>query len=170
MDLFWEAMKRVFKIQENFTCGSHIHTAPFRQNYSLSQLKTIAFTVVVYEDLAHYILPQSRQDNEYCRRNSKVSPELQSILQGKKNKITFKNVGNRIKQIGSKEDLRSLMQGTEAESRYVIWNFKNITGTGTIEFRGGRHLRGPNRTSWWITFAVAFISLALELVCFHFVV
>lgn len=38
----------------------------------------------------------------------------------------------------------------------------NVQGSGTIEFRGGRHLRGPNRTFWWITFAVCFVSLALR--------
>lgn len=164
MTLFWDAMRKVFKVRENFTCGSHVHVAPFGRKYTLPELKTIAFAVVVYEDLVHYILPAARQENTYCKRNSAVSPKLKELLQSGKNKNSFSAVGNRIKQIQTKQDLWVLMQGNEPGGRYVIWNFKNIFGSGTVEFRGGRHLRGPNRTLWWITFAIAFVSLALKMV------
>lgn len=53
------------------------------------------------------------------------------------------------------------MQGS---NRLITWNFLNtVQGhegnfkSGTVEFRGGRHLRGKIRTKRWIAFAVAFI-------------
>ncbi|KAF3128896.1 hypothetical protein TWF594_011225 [Orbilia oligospora] len=66
-----------------------------------------------------------------------------------------------IKALPSTKSLIDYMQG---ESRYVLWNFKPLANprTGTIEFRGGRHLRGPNRTISWITFVVVFVMLTLE--------
>ena len=50
--------------------------------------------------------------------------------------------------------------------RKVLWNFKPAAndGTGTIEFRGGRHLRGPVRTKRWIAFAVSCVHFLLEMV------
>ncbi len=47
---------------------------------------------------------------------------------------------------------------------YVLWNLEDTTDDkcGTIEFRGGRHSRGPGRTNRWISFAVCFIALALD--------
>lgn len=52
------------------------------------------------------------------------------------------------------------MQG----DRYVLWNFENISkpgGIGTIEFRGGRGMRGVIKTRWWIAFVVGFVHLLL---------
>jgi hypothetical protein len=67
----------------------------------------------------------------------------------------------------NKGQICELMQGTDRGSHYVLWNFQNVVGaSGTIEFRGGRHLRGPNRSKWLITFTVAFISITLKQVRF----
>lgn len=54
------------------------------------------------------------------------------------------------------------MQG----NRYVLWNFDNVAQdkSGTIEFRGGRFLRGEVRTKRWMAFTVAFIHAMLQLV------
>jgi hypothetical protein len=50
------------------------------------------------------------------------------------------------------------MQG----DRRVLWNFDNIEQSKkTIEFRGGRGMRGLNRTRWWIAFVVGFIHYLL---------
>ena len=49
----------------------------------------------------------------------------------------------------------------EPGDRRVLWNFEHVVpgSTGTIEFRGGRGLRGPVRTKWWIAFVIAFVNL-----------
>ncbi|KAK6441238.1 hypothetical protein LTR95_002537 [Oleoguttula sp. CCFEE 5521] len=53
--------------------------------------------------------------------------------------------------------------GLMQEERYVLWNFANLLKTKkTIEFRGGRGLRGPKRTKWWIAFVVGFIDFLLD--------
>lgn len=56
-----------------------------------------------------------------------------------------------------------IVQWMQGDNRYVLWNFQNIRrgGSGTIEFRGGRGMRGPNRTKWVIGFVVGFIHLLL---------
>ncbi|PVH84414.1 hypothetical protein DL98DRAFT_611093 [Cadophora sp. DSE1049] len=157
--LFWKAMRTVFDVQRNFTCGSHIHVAPQGRGYSMAELKTIAFAVITQEHLVKSLLPKARSKNNYCQRNSKLSPKLINYFRNGKNAASFTQVKAAILQMTTPAQILDLMQGTE---RYVIWNFKNIATTKTIEFRGGRHLRGPNRTLWWITLAVSFISLALR--------
>jgi hypothetical protein len=53
-------------------------------------------------------------------------------------------------------------------SRYVLWNFANLKGgKKTIEFRGGRSIRGLHRTRWWIAFVVGFIHHLLTDVGSH---
>jgi hypothetical protein len=69
-----------------------------------------------------------------------------------------------IRKAQSHEGVFEIMQGSGQGARCVVWSFKNTVGhgSGTIEYRGGRHFRGPNRTFWRVTFAVAFISLSLR--------
>lgn len=43
-----------------------------------------------------------------------------------------------------------------------MWNFDNVDGIGTIEFRGGPGLQSKSETIRWILFAVGFILLAIE--------
>lgn len=156
-------MSKVFQIQQNFTCGSHIHVSPFNRTYYLDELKIIAFAIITQEQLVHEFLPANRRTNDYCKKNSKVSSSLIETFKRGKNKLTFEVLGNKIKAINSASQIFELMQGAANGSRNVIWNFKNTVGqSGTIEFRGGRHLRGRNRTFWWLTFTIAFISLALK--------
>jgi hypothetical protein len=156
---FWVATNTVFDVQRNFTCGSHIHVAPQERRFSMAELKTIAFAVITQEHMVKSLLPRARSTNAYCQRNSKLSPKLIDYFQDGKNARSFARVKTAIQGMTKPAQIIDLMQGT---GRYVIWNFWNIRTTNTIEFRGGRHLRGQNRTFWWITFAVSFISLALK--------
>jgi hypothetical protein len=164
LTLFWAAIRKVFKVMENYSCGSHIHVAPVGRKYTLAELKTIAFAIVTHEHFVKSMLPSARRDNRYCNLNSEVSPQLKALLQNGKNATVFKTIGERIKSMQNSNQIMELMQGTSQGARYVVWNFKNIASgrSGTIEFRGGRHLRGPNRSFWWITFTIVFISLALK--------
>ncbi|KAH6633759.1 putative amidoligase enzyme-domain-containing protein [Boeremia exigua] len=157
--IFWLAMNAVFDVQRNFTCGSHIHVAPQGRKFSMAELKTIAFAVITQEHMVKSLLPRARSTNGYCQRNSKLSPKLIDYFRDGKNARSFATVKTAIQRMTTRAQILDLMQGIE---RFVIWNFKNIETTHTIEFRGGRHLRGPNRTFWWIAFAVSFISLALK--------
>ena len=61
--------------------------------------------------------------------------------------------------ISSKEELVSYVQGSDRRS---LQNFRNVLpdGTGTVEFRGGRHLSGPVRPERWVTFTVLFVDFA----------
>jgi hypothetical protein len=155
-------MKKVFKVEKNFTCGSHVHVAPKGRHYTLPELKIIAFAIITHEHLLDAFLPKQRLDNRYCKKNSAVSVWLRHFFANGISSQTFSTIATFLRAKNSKVDIKRLMQGVERSDRYVIWNFANIENSGTIEFRGGRHLRGPNRTYWWITFAVSFISLALR--------
>lgn len=163
LDLFWEAMRIVFQPTQNKTCGSHVHITPQIKIFTVEQLKSIAFAIITQEHLIRALLPAERDGSKYCKMNSKVSSVLKHYVQNGKNKAVFEQIRTYVKQCTTKEHILHLMQGSEDGSRYVIWNFKNIVArSNTIEFRGGRHLRGPVRTKWWIAFPIAFISMALR--------
>lgn len=67
-----------------------------------------------------------------------------------------------IQMINDKERLKNFMQS----DRRVLWNFEHVVPgnrcTGTVEFRGGRGLRGPNRTKWWIAFVLSFVQYCIS--------
>ncbi|KAI1762456.1 hypothetical protein GGR53DRAFT_419282 [Hypoxylon sp. FL1150] len=175
IDAFWNAMAAVFhQPTQSIKCGSHVHVSPglaplmreYSNNralvagsslgghYSLDELKVIAFGIIVYEPLVLQLLPESRRDNIYCRPNTTSSTRLGACS-------NLRKVGDIISSARNTVQLKDIMQ----EERRVLWNFENtLPGkSGTIEFRGGRGLRGRNRTKWWIAFAVSFIHFVLEL-------
>ncbi|KAI0911252.1 putative amidoligase enzyme-domain-containing protein [Ustulina deusta] len=167
IDTFWYAWGHIFqKPDVSSLCGSHIHVSPFpRKAFSLYQLKHIAYGIIFYEPLIQELLPECRQHNKYCRKNTSCSAKLMSMGSGDGGEL--RDILNYIMgRIGDKQELRDFMQeswGTRKD-RYVLWNFDNILpdGSGSIEFRGGHGLRDPVATRMWISFVVAFIHLCLE--------
>lgn len=157
IDTFWKAMSAVFHMpQRSPKCGSHIHISNTgAKSFSLDQLKTIAFGVVLYEPLISECLMSIRTTNGYCQPNSAASTKLRSCGGPS-------DVARLIRGAANRDDLVEVMQ----DDRRVLWNFENVVRgkSGTIEFRGGRCLRGPVRTKRWIAFAVALIHAILDMV------
>ncbi|KAI1116789.1 putative amidoligase enzyme-domain-containing protein [Nemania sp. NC0429] len=157
IDTFWSAMRAVFHMPERSSrCGSHIHMSRSRgKRFSLSQLKTIAYGIVIYEPLIVHLLMPNRAHNEYCQLNTENSSQL--TMCGS----SWPAIARLIKSATSAEVLRDIMQ----DNRYVLWNFDNIVSgrSGTIEFRGGRCLRGEIRTKRWIAFTIAIIHAILSM-------
>ncbi|KAI1780350.1 putative amidoligase enzyme-domain-containing protein [Hypoxylon cercidicola] len=157
IDAFWDAMAAVFHQPiQSPKCGSHIHISPglaARGRYAFHELKVIAFGVVAYEPLVLLVLPASRHENVYCRPNTKSSSQLGGCH-------NLRQMRQLIASARSLEGLKDIMQA----DRRVLWNFENtlLGKSGTIEFRGGRGLRGRNRTKRWIAFAVSFIHFVLN--------
>ena len=164
--LFWEAMSKVFKpVEKDISCGSHIHVAPIGRRWTLDELKKIAFAVCIYETYVCAVLPSERRNNQHCERNSKIGTRMGNTLR-QRTSASLRTIANEIKAKANANDLCAYMQAS-IDNRKVLWNFQNTlnrpgyTTSGTVEFRGGRHLRGKVRTLRWITFAIAFISMAL---------
>ena len=169
---FWEAVNYCIDVEPNFSCGSHVHVAPFpnsRQThiyFSMEQLRKIAYAVATEEYWISQILPKERLYNRYCKFNSScVNRRWRECGYDWAAYAPMLGLIRReILGLNSAQQLCEYMQGRD---RYALWNFQNTvqnrtTGKGTIEFRGGRHLRGEKNTKRWVAFAIAFIALAIE--------
>lgn len=159
-------MSAVFHMPIQSTkCGSHIHISPHRtEGFTLSEIKRIAFGIILYESLVVQLLPADRRENGYCLRNSQKSPILIRLFDEDGPSDGIRVIASHINKARSKRDIRIIMQGDEEENRHVLWNFANIEedAKGSVEFRGGRALRVPVRTKRWIAFTIAFIELTLK--------
>lgn len=157
IDTYWAAMRAVFHMPERAdSCGSHVHVSKgTSRRFTLPQLKTIAYGIVLYEPLVAKLLMPCRVGNPYCKPNGQ---EARLLRQNNTPAARARLIGG----AANATALRDIMQ----DSRYVLWNFSNIVPdkSGTIEFRGGRGLRGEVRTKRWIAFAVAFIHAVLTMV------
>jgi hypothetical protein len=156
IDTFWSALRAVFHMPERSDlCGSHVHIARSRvERFTLSQLKTIAYAVVVYEPFVTELLLPARRESAYCKPNTRSSDYLYRV------RGDAGAVARLIDSAGGEEELRNIMQS----SRNVLWNFDGVLpgGSGAIEFRGGRSLRGELRTKRWMAFAVSFVHAMLQ--------
>lgn len=162
IDTFWASMRAVFHIPErSLKCGSHIHVSRGQgSTFSLPQFKTIAYGIVLYETLILELLMRERSNNRYCRPNTLNSTQL-----GQCGSDSVR-MGRLINLARDTTSLRNIMQN----NRYVLWNFDNIVPgrSGTIEFRGGRCLRGEVRTKRWIAFTLALIDAILSMVRYNY--
>ncbi|KAK6442380.1 hypothetical protein LTR95_001396 [Oleoguttula sp. CCFEE 5521] len=159
INTFWIAHRKVFHMPEKSTkCGSHVHVSPSGKKWSLRQLRDIAVGIVYFEALINAMLPAARRNNDYCLRNSVSSSRLKSyISQGQAGWQRFMAAVTS----ADRDALLALLQ----KERKVLWNFSHIVdgGIGTIEFRGGRGLRGERKSKWWIAFAVGYLHLLCTL-------
>lgn len=114
----------------------------------------MAYGIVFYEELVVKVLLPNRANNPWCLPNTQKSDQL------KRCGNNIASIASLIKSAANRVSLRDIMQ----DNRYVLWNFGNIVydKSGTIEFRGGRGLRGEFRTKRWITFAVCFLRIVKE--------
>lgn len=162
IELFWFATRNIFEIKSNVSCGTHIHVSPTGRRYTFAELRKIAYAVASQEELIMAILPPERVDNHYCRPSSSVSVNLRDDITPTSfdgpDRPTLR-VTTRLWDCNTEEQLVTYMQ---AGNRMVLWNFENVLKEcGTVEFRGGRHMRGPKRTKRWIAFAVVFVAKAI---------
>jgi hypothetical protein len=141
-------------VQTDLSAGTHVHVTPARGRFSLDQLKNIAFTLLLNEEVIRMTLTRERRGSRFCKINSRASSLLRPVRTVARLKALIRGRRNA-------EELCSLMQGND---RNVLWNFQNTRphGSGTIEFRGGRHMRGPRRALRLIAFAVSVIYMSLQ--------
>ena len=119
----------------------------------MDELKKIAYAVVVWDNFVQEILPEERRYSDYCQSAGYLSEDLRADLEnenGWPREEAFDVVRWKILSMSSPESLVKYIQNNV---RYALWNFMNtLEGrSGTIEFRGGRHLRGKFRTKRWIS-------------------
>ena len=126
----------------------------------MNELKKIACGIVFYANNLNDVLPEPRRDNTYYQKNWQASSIGAWYENG--SAVDLKQTMKRIWDIEDEQELKDFMQ----DDRRVLWNFEHVVPgrdcTGTVEFRGGRGLRGPNRTKWWIAFVVSFIQLCIS--------
>lgn len=151
--MFWKAYSRVFhqpRSQSESYCGGHIHVSSSSQEWSTDQLRNIASGIFHFEHFIEDMIPASRQNNQFCKKNSANSRFLRSC-RGNPRKF-FEKISD-----ASRGEIWGLMQN----DRKVLWNFAHVVkgGTGSIEFRGGRCFRGPQPTKAWVAFAVGYMHL-----------
>ena len=163
IDAFWSAMRAVFhEPRRSSRCGSHVHVSPKRGSFNLKELQAIAFAVVWYDDEVQQVLHRCRRDSNYCRRNREHSQKLRDK--------DMSASATLINNVSDEASLVEIIQGWDKGDRRTLWNFHNVTPkpnsgktvTGSVEFRGGRCLRGPVRTKRWIAFSIAFVILAIN--------
>ncbi|KAK4151972.1 hypothetical protein C8A00DRAFT_35342 [Chaetomidium leptoderma] len=166
---FWRGFDRVFHmLVPSSLCGSHIHVSPQpAQQFSLSELHALAFGVVHYESHVRNLLPEDRKHNRYCRLNTEHSKALLRVRNLVCRRSRSRHVWMEIEDIDDLGELKEFMQAGDGQmkNRYVLWNFDNIVqpgGSGSVEFRGAKGLRGPVRTNMWIAFVTAFVHLCLN--------
>jgi len=159
---FWEAMNVGFTVQKERSCGGHVHITPSNSTsrFTITDLRTIAFSTVVYEDCVYSILPANRKINPYCNRNTQQASTLNRTCGAGLSTTAYRNVGVGLNAAVTPNEVLAYMQ----TKRYVLWNFQHIlsTSTGTVEFRGGSQFKDTQGTLKWIAFVVAFINLALS--------
>ena len=132
----------------------------------MEQLQAIAYAVLTQECYIREILPEERRNNTYCRYNSQYGKHTWTPHNESLNDAALQRQIRT--EISAIRDARSLCLYMQNNEKRVVWNFRNTVRwsreeieKGTIEFRGGRHLRGGAMTKRWITFAVTFISMAI---------
>ncbi len=69
---FWWAYESVFQTPDpSQRCGSHIHVSPSPcRRFNMSDLRSVAFGTIAYENNVFQLLPWYHQDNKYWNRDS----------------------------------------------------------------------------------------------------
>jgi hypothetical protein len=160
----WSEIERIFRVKQGKTCcGSHVHISPVGRNFTISELKKIAKFVLMMEEHIFNLLPQTRRHHRFCELNTFVSPRLKGLKARGKSGAVYGEFCLAVGNCRNEQELCHLMQEGYSTSQRTLWNFNNTfaDGKGTVEFRGGRHLQGPERTKAWITLALSLVHLAI---------
>ena len=123
----------------------------------------MAYFVATTETWVEQILPPERLNNLYALSNSSRINEQWSTFghSWTSHRRELTDICDKLREANDPQKLCWVMQ---RDSRYCLWNFQNTIPPkkGTIEFRGGRQVRGKVMTIRWTVFAIVFIALAIE--------
>ncbi|OQO07837.1 hypothetical protein B0A48_06628 [Cryoendolithus antarcticus] len=170
----------------------HITPGPARE-WSLDQVKRIAIGIIRYKDQIQRLLPAHRRStssydsnstfssvfedgsapgqrhaNKYLRRNSDSTEDIREVFRRPSPARAFNlsrpaRVAALAYEMNRMADMAAIV-GVIQDDRRALWNFANLLqDKKTIEFRGGRGLRGPQRTKWCIAFVVGFVDFLMSM-------
>ena len=135
----------------------------------MEELRQVAYVVATTEPWIAHILPPERVNNMYSQSNSSSASSASGFVEpwgewGSDWASHVPELSKIWRSIGTRRNQKQLCRYIQGSNKYTMWNFLHtLEGRkGTIEFRGGRHLRGPVITKRWIVFTVAFVALAIE--------
>lgn len=165
-EIFWESYKLSFnKPIKSELPGFDIHVVPRRQGqdirFTLDESKAIAYGTILWEAQVQQLLLIPNRDQKSVQRNA-VSLESSNYKE-------IANVKRKFEAISNEQQLAKLMHGSGLNHE-VLWDFMNIgpkesrqptSETGKIMFRGGRRLKGEERTERWVAFVITFVDLCL---------
>ena len=169
IERFWRAVDSFLNVEIDYRCGTHVHVSPsgrytgWDKRFTMEELRQVAYFVATTETWVEQILPSERVDNFYCQSNSSRINEQWSTYghSWASHPRELRVVCDSLREANNPQKLCWVMQ---RGSRYCLWNFENTIppNKGTIEFRGGRHVRGKVMTIRWTVFAIVFVALAIE--------
>ena len=139
----------------NTDCGLHIHIAISRQ---LSYLKKVFAFYRKYEELFFQMLPESRQNNSYCKKFSKVYSELK--LSDVLKMTQHLNFAEKLYEVNGRRQVRRCRHNHGHTKRYGWVNFHSVLHRGTLEIRAHSGTINAQKIINW---------LKIHLVCLDFI-
>lgn len=151
----WEFLDENYEVTGNDACGTHVHIS-IAEGYSVTQLKSIAQSVIHFEPAFEAMVPPDRRGNEYARSN---------WIDNKHFGYARKTRAQSIALIEECTQIREIVELMCPEiSKYWGWNFSNLVKDAkyTIEFRRGAVSTTVDDVFVWVELAMSFVQAAIK--------
>lgn len=123
------------------------------RGFTLSDLKSIAQSIIYFEPAFEVLVPEQRRGNEYSRSNWIDNPNF-----GHRNLSREKSIAS----IGTLRTIDEVIKVMNPDqSKYFGWNFLSIKTYRTIEFRRGAVSLSADDVLMWAELAMSFILAAV---------
>ncbi|DAA73993.1 TPA_exp: Uncharacterized protein A8136_3775 [Trichophyton benhamiae CBS 112371] len=143
-------------------CATHVHVAPAGAKYTLSQVNNIVKGAIYYEQPTMRIMHEDRKENLWAQANEKTIPGCVQKVEGVSKK-GWSHVFDHLK--GRK--FVAIIVTELCPDRHVSWNLKNLTSSGTTEFRRPRGVDNPEAAKHWIAFTVGYMANVIREETWH---
>jgi hypothetical protein len=143
----------------------HIHVSPLGSAFSAEQLRGISKGVCYYDDATTKVLPAERKNNPWAKSNvfGRGASVSQKLKRAYRQVVSGKSWVHLFKML-DKVAPSSVYDTLSAGSRYMAWNFQNITKPcGTIESRRPPGVDSAAKASHWVAFTLGFVVQALAM-------
>ncbi|KAF2749892.1 hypothetical protein M011DRAFT_456630 [Sporormia fimetaria CBS 119925] len=168
-DRVWSVLANSFSTSSTNQCSTHVHFSPRGAPWTLSQIQSIAKSVLYYERAIDSIMPFERRTNAWARSNRHnvlfLKEDMATLFHWIDSCTSLSQVAFYMCAFDKDSDYGRMDKATEHFPHFVFrWNFTPLVEgtTGTIEFRQPPGSFKASDTKTWVNFGAAFINAAVN--------
>ncbi|POR38150.1 Uncharacterized protein TPAR_01664 [Tolypocladium paradoxum] len=159
----FQLLDQLCEVRLTSGCSMHVHVSPSKdlsRTFTMPELRNIMKAMAYYDDAVTRVMPPRRKNNPWATSNM-VSEKTAKNVRDAHAAVRHSSWGP-LFRIFDEVKAKAQIPLQLFNDKFIAWNFKNLTGCGTVEFRRPPGVQTAEAARFWTGLTLAFVRQAMD--------